>query len=100
MNQLQVVQHPVSKFIFMEGNQGVTDSLTVSQIFGKRHDNAMADIRSHGIVMLVSNKQLEMLQIGEYTKFGMTELLIMLFMIVEEALLICMERREISIGCK
>ncbi|HHP1109503.1 hypothetical protein [Bacillus thuringiensis] len=46
MNQLQVVQHPVSKFIFMEGNQGATDSLTVSQIFGKRHDNVMADIRS------------------------------------------------------
>ncbi|HGH7181569.1 TPA: Rha family transcriptional regulator [Bacillus luti] len=46
MNQLQAMQYPVSEFVFMEGNQVVTDSLTVSQMFGKRHDNVMADIRS------------------------------------------------------
>lgn len=45
MSRLQVLQHPVSDFVFMEGNQVVTDSLTVSQMFGKRHDNVMADIR-------------------------------------------------------
>ncbi|PGW31268.1 hypothetical protein COE04_26325 [Bacillus cereus] len=46
MNQLQVVQQPVSEFVFMEGNKVVTDSLTISQMFGKRHDNVIADIRS------------------------------------------------------
>ncbi|PEO57811.1 hypothetical protein CN567_27320 [Bacillus toyonensis] len=46
MNQLPALQHPVSEFVFLEGNQVVTDSLTVSQMFGKRHDNVMADIRS------------------------------------------------------
>ncbi|OOR30273.1 ORF6C domain-containing protein [Bacillus cereus] len=44
MNQLQVTQHPISEFVFMEGNNVVTDSLTVSQMFGKRHDHVMRDI--------------------------------------------------------
>ncbi len=44
MNQLQVVQHPVSEFVFMEGNKVVTDSLTISKMFGKRHDNVKRDI--------------------------------------------------------
>ncbi|MEK6520979.1 Rha family transcriptional regulator [Bacillus thuringiensis] len=44
MNELQVVQHPVSKFVFMEGNKVVTDSLTVSQMFRKEHKNVIRDI--------------------------------------------------------
>ncbi|EOO30853.1 rha family phage regulatory protein [Bacillus cereus VD133] len=44
MNQLQVAQHPVSEFVFMEGRKVVTDSLTISQMFGKRHDHVMRDI--------------------------------------------------------
>lgn len=44
MNQLQVAQYPVSEFVFMEGRKVVTDSLTISQMFGKRHDHVMRDI--------------------------------------------------------
>lgn len=44
MNQLQAVQHPVSEFVFMEGNKVVTDSLTVSQMFDKEHKNVKRDI--------------------------------------------------------
>ncbi|OSM09704.1 Rha family transcriptional regulator [Bacillus toyonensis] len=44
MNQLQALQHLVSEFVFMEGNTVVTDSLTISQMFGKRHDHVMRDI--------------------------------------------------------
>ncbi|MGR6912391.1 ORF6C domain-containing protein [Bacillus sp. BSL6] len=44
MNQLQAAQHPVSEFVFMEGNKVVTDSLTVSQMFGKEHKNVIRDI--------------------------------------------------------
>ncbi|MGH0939946.1 ORF6C domain-containing protein [Bacillus mycoides] len=44
MNQLQVEQHPVSEFVFMEGSKVVTDSITISQMFGKRHDHVMRDI--------------------------------------------------------
>ncbi|WOA60119.1 ORF6C domain-containing protein [Bacillus mycoides] len=44
MNQLQVEQHPVSEFVFMEGSKVVTDSITISQMFDKRHDHVMRDI--------------------------------------------------------
>ncbi|PHD00727.1 Rha family transcriptional regulator [Bacillus toyonensis] len=44
MNQSQVVQHPVSEFVFMEGNKVVTDSLAMSQMFGKEHKNVIRDI--------------------------------------------------------
>lgn len=44
MNQLHVLQHPVSEFVFMEGNQVVTDSLTISQMFDKEHKNVKRDI--------------------------------------------------------
>ncbi|EJR56746.1 rha family phage regulatory protein [Bacillus cereus VD115] len=44
MNQLQVVQHPVSEFVFMEGNKVITDSLAMSQMFGKEHKNVIRDI--------------------------------------------------------
>ncbi|MGG1610477.1 ORF6C domain-containing protein [Bacillus wiedmannii] len=44
MNQFQVLQHPVSEFVFMEGNKVVTDSLAMSQMFGKEHKNVIRDI--------------------------------------------------------
>lgn len=44
MNRLQVAQHPVSEFVFMEGRKVVTDSIKISQMFGKRHDHVMRDI--------------------------------------------------------
>lgn len=44
MNQLKIMQHPVSEFVFMEGNQVVTDSLTMAQMFGKEHKNVIRDI--------------------------------------------------------
>ncbi|MDA2523361.1 ORF6C domain-containing protein [Bacillus cereus] len=44
MNQIHDVQHPVSEFVFMEGNQVVTDSLTMAQMFGKEHKNVIRDV--------------------------------------------------------
>ncbi|GAB6474872.1 MULTISPECIES: ORF6C domain-containing protein [Bacillus] len=44
MNQLQVVKHPVSEFVFMKGNEVVTDSLSISQMFDKEHKNVKRDI--------------------------------------------------------
>ncbi|MFJ8453287.1 Rha family transcriptional regulator [Bacillus paramycoides] len=60
MNQLQVVHHPVSEFVFMEGNQVVTDSLTMAQMFGKEHKNVIRDIEV----------QLEKLIEANETKWG------------------------------
>lgn len=34
MNQLQVVQHPVSKLVFMKENEVITDSLTLAEVLG------------------------------------------------------------------
>lgn len=44
MNQSQIVQHSVSEFVFIEGNKVVTDSLAMSQMFGKEHKNVIRDI--------------------------------------------------------
>lgn len=44
MNQLQAANHPVSEFVFTEGNKVVTDSLTMAQMFGKEHKNIIRDI--------------------------------------------------------
>lgn len=45
MSGLQVIQQPVSEFVFMAGNKVVTDSLTVSKMFDKNHDDVLKDIR-------------------------------------------------------
>lgn len=68
MNQLQVLQHPVSEFVFMEGNKVVTDSLTISQMFGKRHDHVMRDIEIQIEKLLEAGEQ----QWG-ITNFGETQ---------------------------
>ena len=36
----------MSQLVFIEGNQVVTDSLTVAEVFGKRHDTVLRDIRN------------------------------------------------------
>ena len=36
----------MNQLVFIENGQVVTDSLTVSQVFGKRHDNVIRDIKS------------------------------------------------------
>ncbi|MDQ8093901.1 Rha family transcriptional regulator [Bacillus amyloliquefaciens] len=36
----------MSRLVFIEGNQVVTDSLTVAEVFGKRHDTVLRDIRN------------------------------------------------------
>lgn len=36
----------MNQLVFIENNQIVTDSLTIAEMFGKRHDNVMADIRT------------------------------------------------------
>ncbi len=56
MNQLKVTQHPVSEFVFMEGNNVVTDSLTVSQMFGKEHKNVIRDIEVQLEKLLEANE--------------------------------------------
>ncbi|MGN4759695.1 Rha family transcriptional regulator [Bacillus cereus group sp. MYBK227-2] len=68
MSQLQVLQHPVSEIVFMEGNEVVTDSLTVSQMFGKRHDHVMRDIEIQIEKLLEAGEQ----QWG-ITNFGETQ---------------------------
>ncbi|OUA60388.1 Rha family transcriptional regulator [Bacillus thuringiensis] len=47
MNQLQVVQQPVSKLVFMKENEVITDSLTMAEVLGKRHSDVLRDIRKH-----------------------------------------------------
>ncbi|AHJ86751.1 Rha family transcriptional regulator [Bacillus sp. ZZQ-131] len=47
MNQLQVVQQPVSKLVFMKKNEVITDSLTMAEVLGKRHSDVLRDIRKH-----------------------------------------------------
>lgn len=56
MNQLQVLQHPVSEFVFTERNQVVTDSLTMAQMFGKEHKNVMRDIEVQLEKLLEANE--------------------------------------------
>ncbi|MGH1048432.1 ORF6C domain-containing protein [Bacillus mycoides] len=68
MNQLQVGQQPASEFVFMEGNKVITDSLTVSQMFGKRHDHVMRDIETQIEKLLEAGEQ----QWG-VTNFGETQ---------------------------
>lgn len=34
----------MKQIVFIEGNQAVTDSLTVAEVFGKRHDTVLRDI--------------------------------------------------------
>ena len=36
----------MNQLVFVENQQVVTDSLTIAEMFGKRHDNVMADIRT------------------------------------------------------
>lgn len=38
----------MSQLVFIENNQVVTDSLTVAEVFGKRHDTVLRDIRNLG----------------------------------------------------
>jgi Rha family phage regulatory protein len=36
----------MNQLVFIENNQAVTDSLTVAEVFGKRHDNVISDIEN------------------------------------------------------
>lgn len=36
----------MNQLVFVENNEAVTDSLTIAEMFGKRHDNVMADIEN------------------------------------------------------
>ncbi|PEL57932.1 Rha family transcriptional regulator [Bacillus toyonensis] len=68
MNGIKIIQHPVSEIVFMEGNEVVTDSLTISQMFGKRHDHVMRDIEIQIEKLLEAGEQ----QWG-ITNFGETQ---------------------------
>ncbi|PFN39899.1 Rha family transcriptional regulator [Bacillus cereus] len=68
MHQSHFLNHPISEFVFMEGNQVVTDSLTMAQMFGKRHDHVMRDIEIQIEKLLEAGEQ----QWG-ITNFGETQ---------------------------
>ncbi|MFE7378509.1 Rha family transcriptional regulator [Bacillus cereus] len=44
MNQIQVLENPMSKLVFVEGNEVLTDSLTVAEAFGKEHSKVIRSI--------------------------------------------------------
>ncbi|PFC85138.1 Rha family transcriptional regulator [Bacillus anthracis] len=44
MSQYQTVQQPVSHLVFVENDEIVTDSLTVSDVFGKEHGKVIRSI--------------------------------------------------------
>ncbi|GAB6742162.1 Rha family transcriptional regulator [Bacillus cereus] len=46
MSRLQAIQHPVSHLVFLEGDDLVTDSLTVADVFNKRHADVLKSIES------------------------------------------------------
>lgn len=48
----------MNQLVFIENGQAVTDSLTVSEVFGKRHDNVIADIENQ-IEKLIAAKEQE-----------------------------------------
>ncbi|MED3022370.1 MULTISPECIES: ORF6C domain-containing protein [Bacillus cereus group] len=69
MNQLQVLQQPVSEFVFMEGSQVVTDSLTMAQMFGKEHKNVIRDVEVQ-LEKLVEANEIEWGQLNfEHTQY-------------------------------
>ena len=69
MNQLQALQQPVSEFVFMEGNQVVTDSLTMAQMFGKEHKNVIRDVEVQ-IEKLIEANEMEWGQLNfEHTRY-------------------------------
>lgn len=69
MNQIQFMQHPVSEFVFMEGNQVVTDSLTMAQMFGKEHKNVIRDVEVQ-LEKLVEANEVEWGQLNfEHTQY-------------------------------
>lgn len=35
----------MDELVFLKNNEAMTDSLKVSKVFGKRHDNVLKDIR-------------------------------------------------------
>lgn len=54
----------MSSLVFVEKNQVVTDSLTVAEVFGKRHDNVLEDIRHQ---MEYAGKEFSLLNFQEST---------------------------------
>lgn len=69
MNQLQVLQQPVSEFVFMKGRQVVTDSLTMAQMFGKEHKNVIRDIEVQ-LEKLIEANEMEWGQLNiEHTQY-------------------------------
>lgn len=66
------------KLVFIKDNEPVTDSLTVAETFGKRHNDVLRDIRSLGCSKEFSQRNFAQSTYTnergrEYTKFIMTE---------------------------
>ncbi|TKI80508.1 Rha family transcriptional regulator, partial [Bacillus mycoides] len=68
-----------NELVFERNGEVVTDSLTVANMFGKRHDNVMADIRNQ---MEYAGQEFSLLNFKEskyesrgkkYAKFNLTE---------------------------
>ncbi|MDA1541918.1 Rha family transcriptional regulator [Bacillus cereus group sp. MYBK77-1] len=47
MNEIKIIQHPVSNLVFMKENEVITDSLKLAEVLGKRHSDVLRDIRKH-----------------------------------------------------
>ncbi|MEA0555601.1 Rha family transcriptional regulator [Lysinibacillus irui] len=67
------------ELVFVENNEVVTDSLTIAEMFGKRHDNVVADIRTQ---IEYAGEEFSLLNFQEsnfksrgkqYPKFNLTE---------------------------
>ncbi len=46
INRLREGEIKVKELVSIQNGQAVTDSLTVAEVFGKRHDSVMRDIRN------------------------------------------------------
>lgn len=69
----------MSDLVFVDNNRIVTDSLTIADMFGKRHDNVMADIRTQieyageEFSLLNFQESNYLIRGKQYQKFNLTE---------------------------
>ena len=52
INRLREGKIKVKKLVSIQNGQAVTDSLTVAEVFGKRHDSVMRDIRNQKVKLV------------------------------------------------
>lgn len=52
INRLREGEIQVKELVGIQNGQAVTDSLTVAEVFGKRHDSVMRDIRNQNMKLV------------------------------------------------